>query len=54
MQFLTALVYHGPALARRNKTELAQLLARDGFANVADAVGADVPAGRPAVAAAAL
>ena len=40
---VTAIVYHGPGLARRINTELAALLARDGFANVADAVGADHP-----------
>ena len=38
---VTALVYEGPGLARRINRDLAALLARDGFANVADAVGAD-------------
>jgi len=39
--FVTGLVYEGPALARRIGVELSQLLARDGFKNVADAVGVD-------------
>ena len=42
VQLYTALVYEGPGLVRRIKHELAALLARDGFACVADAVGADV------------
>jgi len=33
---------HGPPLIRRIKRELAALLARDGFAAVADAIGADL------------
>ena len=37
----TALAYAGPGLIPRIKRELAALLARDGFAHVADAVGAD-------------
>jgi len=41
VQFITALVYQGPSLARRINAELCALLARDGFANVAEAVGAD-------------
>ena len=41
VQLYTALVYQGPGLVGRIKRELAALLARDGFANVADAVGAD-------------
>jgi len=40
---VTALVYQGPGLARRINRELAALLARDGFASVADAVGVDAP-----------
>jgi dihydroorotate dehydrogenase len=40
VQLYTALVYHGPGLVARLKRELATLLARDGFASVADAVGA--------------
>jgi dihydroorotate dehydrogenase len=42
VQLYTALVYHGPALVTRIARELAELLRRDGFASVADAVGADV------------
>jgi len=41
VQLYTALVYQGPGLLRRLKADLAQLLRRDGFASVADAVGAD-------------
>ncbi len=41
VQLYTALVYHGPGLAGRIKAELADLLAADGVASVADAVGAD-------------
>lgn len=40
VQLYTALVYNGPGLARRINAELAALLRRDGFAHVADAVGA--------------
>jgi dihydroorotate dehydrogenase len=41
VQLYTALVYAGPALLARIKTGLAALLRRDGFASVAEAVGAD-------------
>jgi dihydroorotate dehydrogenase len=41
IQLYTALVYEGPGLVGRIKSELAALLARDGFAHVADAVGAE-------------
>jgi dihydroorotate dehydrogenase len=41
VQLLTALIYQGPGVVRRITLGLAQLLARDGFANVADAVGVD-------------
>jgi dihydroorotate dehydrogenase len=41
VQLYTGLVYGGPGLVRRVKRELAACLARDGFARVADAVGAD-------------
>ncbi|AWK87638.1 quinone-dependent dihydroorotate dehydrogenase [Azospirillum thermophilum] len=41
VQFYSALVYGGPGLVQRMKTELAGLLRRDGFASVAEAVGAD-------------
>jgi dihydroorotate dehydrogenase len=42
VQLYSALVYEGPGLAARITKGLAQLLTRDGFANVADAVGVDV------------
>jgi dihydroorotate dehydrogenase len=41
VQLYSALVYEGPGLAARITKGLTQLLARDGFANVADAVGID-------------
>ena len=41
VQLYSALVYEGPSLARRINDGLAALLTRDGFANVADAVGVD-------------
>ncbi|OYY67877.1 dihydroorotate dehydrogenase 2 [Sphingomonas sp. 28-63-12] len=40
VQLYTALVYQGPGLARRINRDLASLLRRDGFARLADAVGA--------------
>jgi dihydroorotate dehydrogenase len=43
VQLYTALVYEGPGLVSRIKRELAGFLARDGFASIAEAVGADVP-----------
>ena len=42
VQLYSMLVYEGPPLVRRIKDELAALLARDGFAHVSDAVGADL------------
>ena len=41
VQLYSALVYEGPTLARRINDGLVALLTRDGFANVADAVGVD-------------
>ncbi len=41
LQLYTALIYAGPGLARRIARDLDTLLARDGFASVADAVGTD-------------
>jgi len=41
VQLYTALVFHGPGLVAKIKRELLALLARDGFANVTEAVGAD-------------
>jgi dihydroorotate dehydrogenase len=43
VQLYTMLVYEGPGLVSRIKRDLAAFLARDGFASIADAVGADVP-----------
>jgi dihydroorotate dehydrogenase len=42
VQLYSALVYRGPALVGRIKAELGRLLRRDGFDNVAKAVGADL------------
>jgi dihydroorotate dehydrogenase len=39
VQLYSALVFEGPGLVRRVKSELAALLRRDGFRSVADAVG---------------
>jgi len=41
VQIYSALVYQGPALARLITGELKGLLARDGFANVAQAIGSE-------------
>ncbi|WJR80556.1 quinone-dependent dihydroorotate dehydrogenase [Bradyrhizobium sp. NP1] len=41
VQLLTALIYEGPGVVRTITTGLSALLARDGFGNVADAVGVD-------------
>ena len=41
VQLYSALVYEGPGLARRINAGLANLLRRDGFTSVAEAVGAD-------------
>jgi dihydroorotate dehydrogenase len=41
VQLYSALVYEGPWLAAKINRGLAALLKRDGFANVADAIGAD-------------
>lgn len=41
VQFYTALAYEGPGLIARIKQELAARLARDGFARVSDAIGAE-------------
>jgi dihydroorotate dehydrogenase len=42
VQLYTALAYEGPGLVARIKRELLACLARDGFARVTDAIGADV------------
>jgi len=41
VQLYTALIYHGPALVQAIKADLLACLDRDGFASVAEAVGAD-------------
>ena len=41
VQLYTALVYEGQSLLPRLKRELLECLARDGFASIADAVGAE-------------
>jgi dihydroorotate dehydrogenase len=41
VQIYTGLVYQGPALVTRIKSGLAELLRRDGFGALAEAVGAD-------------
>jgi dihydroorotate dehydrogenase len=41
IQIYSALVYEGPGLARRINKGLALLLQRDGFANLAEAIGVD-------------
>jgi dihydroorotate dehydrogenase len=42
VQLYTALVYEGPGVARAINEGLLELLERDGFASVEDAVGADL------------
>ena len=41
VQIYTALIFEGPGLARKVKSELANLLGKDGFKSVAESVGAD-------------
>jgi dihydroorotate dehydrogenase len=41
VQLYSALVFHGPGLVQRIKSELAAMLARDGFTSIGAAVGAD-------------
>ncbi|HZU50526.1 MAG TPA: quinone-dependent dihydroorotate dehydrogenase [Sphingomicrobium sp.] len=45
VQLYTAMVYEGPAIAKRITNELAQIIAREGFANIAEAVGAEKASG---------
>jgi len=47
VQLYSALVYHGPALVTAIKRDLARRLRADGFATVAEAVGADLRADAP-------
>ncbi|MDA0306393.1 MAG: quinone-dependent dihydroorotate dehydrogenase [Proteobacteria bacterium] len=42
VQLYTAMIYRGPGIAAKINRDLSALLQRDGFANVADAVGVDV------------
>jgi len=48
LQLYTALVFEGPALIGRIKRGLAEFLRRDGFGNIAEAVGADHVLASPA------
>lgn len=41
VQLYSALVYHGPGLVQTIKRDLTELLKKDGFSSVAEAVGAD-------------
>jgi dihydroorotate dehydrogenase len=41
VQLYSALVYRGPALVTEIKRDLGRLLRADGFASIAEAVGAD-------------
>ena len=45
VQLYTALVFHGPGLIPRIKRDLTDLLKRDGFDGVAEAVGIDQKGG---------
>lgn len=42
VQLYTALVYEGPPVVKKIKRELEELLRRDGFKSISEAVGADV------------
>lgn len=39
IQIYTALIYHGPPIVTKIKTELAELLSKNGYKNVNEAVG---------------
>ena len=41
VQIYTALIYEGPGLVMKVKAELANLLERDGYKSVSEAVGSD-------------
>lgn len=43
VQLITGIIYNGPRTIGRINKGLVRLLAQDGFANIADAIGADVP-----------
>lgn len=42
IQIYTALIYHGPPIVTKIKTELAELLSKNGYKNVNEAVGKGV------------
>ena len=42
VQLYSAMVYEGPGIARSIAAGLAQLVRRDGFANIGEAVGSEV------------
>ena len=42
VEFVTGLIFQGPAVVGQMNRDLAVLLKRDGFSHVAEAVGADV------------
>ena len=52
VQLYTALIYEGPGLVHRVKSELSRLLAQDGFASAGEAVGRDREVSSTAVGAA--
>ena len=41
MQIYTSLIYEGPILVKKVKEELANLLEKDGFTKISEAVGID-------------
>lgn len=42
VQIYTALIYHGPPVVTKIKSELAELLTRDGYSDASEAVGKGV------------
>lgn len=42
IQIYTSFIYHGPPIVEKIKRELTELLAKNGYENIADAVGASV------------
>lgn len=42
IQIFTAFIYVGPILCKKINSELAELLRKDGFKNISEAVGADL------------
>jgi len=41
VQIYTALIFHGPSLVRKINEEILELLSKDGFNHITEAVGAD-------------